>query len=313
MVKYGLDKQDVDFIFKKTKSILKYKGITEEKEGVLKFRNHIGKLMNLSGDTLYNQIINNPQPYISEKALNALEVSVVHFFRNAGKFEYEGFSKPQFDKFYSKVTTQKITVSKPPNKRSGISSNRIKTQKNFFENTSWYVFFYDSITGYENDNPTLYHGISWAFLKCLSSGKAELTKQKSPNENQSSSIYTGVYTLSKDSRELMFALKLNGDRDLRINIYVGNGSDYDYCVGMATNSTEEFEAWAVLFVQANKIEYLNLQPGFQTEKLIDKSEKKLPDFVCDFFKSPGSSYLSVPKIGTGINNIYRIINNRKHR
>jgi hypothetical protein len=311
MVKYGLEKQDVDFIFKKTKSILKLVGITEEKEGVLKFRDHIGKLMNLSGDTVYNQIINNPRPYISEKALNALKDSVTHFFQNAGKFEYEGFSRPQFDNFYSKIIKQKITVSKPPNKRSDISSNEIEKRKKSFENTSWYVFFYDGVTGYENDNPILYNGVSWAVLKCLSPGKAELTKQKSPNENQSSSIYTGVYSLSKDNRELMFALKLSGDRDLRINIYVGNGSDYDYCVGMATNSTEEFEAWAVLFVQANKIDYLNLQPGFQAEKLIDKSEKKLPDFVCDFFKSPGSSHLSVPKIGTGINNIYKIINNRK--
>lgn len=162
---YHLEDKDVIFILKKATTILKAKDITEDKLGSkLKFRDKIGELMNLTGDAVYNQMINNPKPYISDKSLKTLIRSVDQYFKklDEGSYKFDGFSKTQFKDFHEKILSQKIVAIK--NKKQGSNqfdqarrkkedatdetkpkneNGELLNQSNFlrhFENSSWDCF-----------------------------------------------------------------------------------------------------------------------------------------------------------------------------
>jgi len=191
-------------------------------------------------------------------------------------------------------------------KKAPDDSDRIKE----FENRNWYVFFVDELKHVQNNKATKVSGVSWAVLKCKALGKAELIKQKSPNENRTPSVYIGNYFISKDGRDLQFDLSMKGERNLRISCYIGNNSNFDYCMGMATNTTETFEAWAVVFVSSKKIKSLSLKPGFHSKKLPGKKADVLPDYIYKFFEDRNANYLIIPKTGTGVADILDLITGR---
>jgi hypothetical protein len=314
MASHFLEEPDVDTLFSIGKIILKFDNVIETPKNKMKYRDKLGELIGCSGETLYNQIILPDKPWISRRSLVAFKKNYTRFFdslKGPDLLKLEGLTKKKCVDLYNKISNQKLST--PPKKARSSKNKPLSSSAKLkaFENTNWHIFFFEEVIKTEKGKPIVYEGVSWAILNCQPLGRAELIKQKSPNDNKATSIYTGRYSLARDNKDLQLELKLGTVRDLRITCYTGDTDYFDVCVGMATNVTETFEAWTVLMVSASQIENKELKPGFQSQELNTVGNIEIPDYIWSFFKEKSNVYLAAPKTGTGIKEIYTIINGRK--
>lgn len=177
------------------------------------------------------------------------------------------------------------------------------------EGTAWYIFYYYDEKIIKNGKAIKTNGVAWAILKCGHSGRAELSK-KSADEEGAISIYEGDYSLSEDRLDLVFNLTLKGKRNLQLRWYLGTGATHNTCIGMASNVTEDFEAWAIVAIAAPTLPKLSTNPGFQLKNDKSKGKVILPPIVWEFLDDSQSTYLVVPRIGAGRDNIRKAISNR---
>jgi len=316
METYFLDKTDKVSIFKIAKTILLEQEIITEKSSKKKIRDEVAKLLGYSGDTLYNQFENDPNPWISKKALGQFLLSLERFEIWTRKNKISSNVKAlsilnDWLTLSKRISQKKRTVIRKKTKQPARSASLPTTDKlKRLENTKWYIFFYEEQIKTEKKKTIVYEGVSWAILGCHS-GEAELKKQKSPNDEKATSLYTGKYSLVRESKDLQLELKLGTVRDLRITLYLGDTNYFDVCVGMATNVTETFEAWTVLMVAAEQIESSELKPGFRSQQLETKESFDIPDYIWSFFEKKSTVYLVAPKTGTGIREILAISKDRK--
>lgn len=106
MDKFQFEQRDVKYLIECVDTILKSKGIEENKYSVLAYRNEQGDLLGIDGGTVYNIFIREKRPIVTKKILGALKKSVEDYFKTASASEIaklKGFSQDSFERWYKKL------------------------------------------------------------------------------------------------------------------------------------------------------------------------------------------------------------------
>lgn len=199
------------------------------------------------------------------------------------------------------------------------AEKRIKTSRNIqlsqkqrkFENTKWWLYFYDERTFTKGTESISQVGITKSILEFNEFGKVQFVRQK--HDEKDFRKYSGLYKTFRNEEYISIKMKLEPDqeRDLRIVLNVGTDNSINLAIGLATNISRTDYTKAVILEPITGRKNPLKEIGFFS--FTDKKNLaiEIPEHIRLFLSEPTNRVTTVPKGITTVDRLFFHLNQTK--